>query len=460
MKIPLRSFLNSKEGYALPSILLLVTVLSSIILSILIVQYLQRQSTLLDVAQVKADYAALNGINQMLVKMNSRTAQIRFGEEETQEYFYESQSLSRITFQQWGFYYFIRARGKEGRITSERIALAGSKLPRLFENALIFTNNNHQLVLSGTTHIKGDVITGRSGMTIGTLPDFPTPRSVPVDGKTKKESSSIYSLQRWQQVVDDLNDFVDQKYIPQVSSESIVRLNTNGISRLDSSTIPQNARIIIVGGRAALSGRFIRRSETLFILAQGDVIFQNDASLCGCIAVCSKKSIVVPSSVQIESAILFSQSAIQVEADASISAQLIAPVIDVHNSAHCKYPSVLVSSRPADPKGLKQEIQLENGTQVEGVVVLLSKTMRNERCIINLQSGAKLKGVLISEKEMTLDGSVNGIVLTKDFYFYSSPTTYFGWIRSGKIDRSALPSSFLIPMGFSEKDQLDILDWL
>jgi hypothetical protein len=51
-------------------------------------------------------------------------------------------------------------------------------------------------------------------------------------------------------------------------------------------------------------------------------------------------------------------------------------------------------------------------------------------------------------------------VMTNDFYFYEQPTQYYGWLRSGRIDRSALPAGFLVPPGFSEKVHLEVLDWL
>jgi hypothetical protein len=55
---------------------------------------------------------------------------------------------------------------------------------------------------------------------------------------------------------------------------------------------------------------------------------------------------------------------------------------------------------------------------------------------------------------------VIGTVIADDFYFYESPTKYYGWLRGGSIDHMALPKGFLIPPGFSSDKQLAVIDWI
>jgi hypothetical protein len=60
-----QKIIGSAQGYALPSDLLLVTILSLTGVSIFTVKYLHQQSLLMDVARVKSDDAALSGISRM-----------------------------------------------------------------------------------------------------------------------------------------------------------------------------------------------------------------------------------------------------------------------------------------------------------------------------------------------------------------------------------------------------------
>ncbi len=79
---------------------------------------------------------------------------------------------------------------------------------------------------------------------------------------------------------------------------------------------------------------------------------------------------------------------------------------------------------------------------------------------IVLENGASITGAVYCGEKMTLDGTVVGTVITNDFYFYQSPTRYYGWLRSGTIDRRALPKGYMMPIGLSSDKQLAVIDWL
>jgi hypothetical protein len=462
----MQDILGSKDGFALPSVLFLITILSLVILSILTLKYIHRQSALLDVARVKADYAAMNGINRTLAELNS-TDLPKCGEELKREYDFGTQGSAAIQIQRWGMYTVLVANGRIGRISSERVALVAGHPSKQFDNALVFANNHHQLVLTGTTKIIGDVVTGQNGITLGTLRDLQTPRTIPVEGKIKKENTFSISLQKWRNTVEDLKKHLSNNYTNAPDQEAIVRLSSpEGMDSqssqvlLNNSTLTEQTRYVIVDGNLLIKGKIVRRTLPLSIIVKGNIEFQQDASILGLIAIYSTKSINIPSKVSIESAILFSQTSIDLKENARISAQLFAPSIEVASLAMLSYPAMILSFPSKDPKTIKQEILLANGSYIEGTVAMLAGSSEEDKSVINIQSGSKVVGAVVSEGYLTLDGSVLGTVITKDFYFYEDPTTYLGWIRTGRIERAALSPAFLIPSGFAESDRLDVLDWL
>ena len=91
-------------GYALPSVLFLITILSVVILSILALQYFQRQIIQTASAKVKADYAAQNGITKIFseVKLNSDLPFV--GQTITRSYDLSDGEKANVIIEWWGFY--------------------------------------------------------------------------------------------------------------------------------------------------------------------------------------------------------------------------------------------------------------------------------------------------------------------------------------------------------------------
>jgi hypothetical protein len=108
-----------------------------------------------------------------------------------------------------------------------------------------------------------------------------------------------------------------------------------------------------------------------------------------------------------------------------------------------------------------QSISIGAAASVEGFIALAVPDVghQNQPTLV-IPSSVRVVGCVLSTGRSTLDGTVIGTVLTRDFEFYEAPTQYLGWLRSGRIDRTALPPSFLLPPGLSGTIHLDVLDWL
>ena len=59
-------FMRSEHGYALPSTLLLITILSFVAAAVISLVFAQHQQALREVAQVRAEYAAQSGVARIL----------------------------------------------------------------------------------------------------------------------------------------------------------------------------------------------------------------------------------------------------------------------------------------------------------------------------------------------------------------------------------------------------------
>jgi hypothetical protein len=102
-------------------------------------------------------------------------------------------------------------------------------------------------------------------------------------------------------------------------------------------------------------------------------------------------------------------------------------------NSNFSYPSIFfVDGRKQFNSDCRLEIT--GKSTVEGI--LLMKTDPNNilqqtgqsQYIIHIGSSVHIKGVVYSDHQVTLQGHVDGSVITREFFFYSPPTYYYNWI--------------------------------
>ncbi|MGD0590396.1 MAG: polymer-forming cytoskeletal protein [Bacteroidota bacterium] len=453
-------FYDEVHGYALPSILFLITILSVVILSILALQYFQRQNIQTAAAKVKTDYAAQSGISKIFSELKSKSDLPLIGQVIERSYDLADGEKASVTIEWWGFYLYVRSIGSFRRTNETRFALVGQTPTERFKNSLVFSNKSHQLVLTGSTHIKGDVMVGPAGVSIGTLSNYPTPRIIPIEGKVIRDPEiDIYDFDLTKQY--DYYDALLGGRIPQdVEQTGVQYFQAKSLLHISSGIIKPETKYIFVQGDAIVDSALIRRENPLSIVIDGEVTFGTDVHIDGIVCIASSQSIRIPRTSHIDGSILYSRKEIIVESDAIFTAQIIAPSILIETGAKMLYPSALISYIKKDNNEQQKGINIKNGGEVEGTIIAGTEDKTNNSVFLNIESAAKISGFIISNTPITLDGSVDGCVQTKDFYFYESPTTYLGWLRSARIDREALPKSALMTVGTDSLSQLQVLDWL
>ena len=177
----------------------------------------------------------------------------------------------------------------------------------------------------------------------------------------------------------------------------------------------------------------------------------------GPLSVICEDSIFVGPEASLHHVVLYSRKAICVEGARLSSTQLLAPRISIDSATVATYPSAFVSLAPGGAALQRQSIDLKRGSQLEGFVYLDSPLGDD---LVTVEALARVTGAIYSTARLTLDGTVEGSVVVGDLYFYEAPTMHLGWLRSGKIDRTALPEGFLVPSVFAGTPSFGILEWL
>jgi len=408
----------------------------------------------MQIAREKAHLAATNGIqlciaNKSIYESNN----------------YEDNSRSNTELIPWGFYKLATSNGIYNREVTTYQALIGERPSSNTKIALTYTNPEHQLIFTGNIQINGDVEVGSRGITLGTIPQYPTPRRLPIQGNVirrsfNRDNSSFKDINSQIENYNELIDLVKKKEYS-ITNGTIIKNGSFDLTKLETDT----SDIIFIEQNANLTGKIHCRGKPIQIVINGDVTFLSSeiSSLSGPIIIVATGRITLPPSTSIENIILYSQRSIDVLSDSKINAQLIAPRIIIQSNTLLSYPSAVYSYKATgDTTQVERAIRIESGSLVEGFVGMDG----NERVydkpeLIIINQLATITGTIVSEEALTLEGRVLGSIITKEFYFYQEPTRYYGWVKQGLIDKNALPSSYLTPLGMnSSSTSWEVLEWL
>jgi hypothetical protein len=448
---------GNDAGYALVSVLFLVTILSILSALILKVQLFRHETASKSVDEVKAIYAANNGIESALAfpvlpEYGDSTFTLRFPDS----------SSAILTVFQWGLFEGVLSEGRSNHSTETRSALIAGLLSSTDSSAFMLGNVEHGLIFAGGSEIVGNVVVGPRGVSTGSLRDEITPSRIPVQGKISETavSTSLFGTPLIDGEVSLAKSFLSTRRQTRTAPDYSGRtLDTTGYVLLND--ISDSIREIFGAGDLSLGGTIMKRGPPLDIVVTGHVRFLPGTGLIGPIGIYSNDSISVPPQVKLINCILASPKSIDLQRGASVSAQLFSPVIRCSTNAAANYPSVLVSVSLSDTGGVVQSINLESGSKIAGALILHGGVgITKDKAVVDLEPGSLVTGEVYTDCYLTMDGKVNGLVRTFDLYFYSSPTTYLGWLRNGVIDRELLPRGFLRPLGISAHEEGAVITWM
>jgi hypothetical protein len=430
--------LKYQEGFALPYVLMAVTLLGLLASSVIMLQHVRRMIAVKEIALTKARYAAESIVAE-------------FASDGIRAREYPDGSKAWIDLYPWGLFDLVVARGNMGKAAAKQTAVLASMPDSAFRRAVCFGNLEHDLILAGTVHIKGDLSLRRGGASVGTLADYPTPRFLPVLGKVRLEPKMQFPLPSQEA----LNRTVR-------SLESIlggsIEMSTGILKTSSSTQLLDTARWLGVTGSLVLGNEVRTGSYPLYIAVDGEVVISSGARLSGPVAILASGKITVAQGARLASSLLYSRREILFANREGSSCQLVAPKVQIKTGSQLEYPSTVVALPIAS--GRSCEIRIEGASRVDGFVGVFSSDPQPDRGLLTIEPKASVRGAAYSDGCMTMDGDVTGTVLAMDFQFVHPPTTYNGWLRTGMIDRPHRPGGFLLPVPLGDGKRLAVLEWL
>jgi hypothetical protein len=455
------NFFTGKKGSALVLALVMVTVITIICSIVLMGSLLQVKFIRRKVDRMQALYLSEAGIYNAMWYLSGQEGKGILWRPINETILLLDNNTAEVTIEPWGGFLRVTSHAEYKKGVETIRVLLGEKPPASFQQAVHIGGVEYPLVLTGHTQIVGDITVGLKGVEKGSIKGRGFEGDKLVDGKiTRVENPEMPYFD---------SRFFDEAFMryrtmvnhpPDSQSEITGGLIDNGaLQNFQGSSIFVNGDAVIQN--LGLSDRI---QGPLVIGCSGNMTLQGQNQLNRYTELVSGGKLVLTSQVILNDCILYAEKGIDIQGPCQIRAQLLSPGdITLNSQTVLEYPSVVYCQGHVEENTLQGEVFLYENAEVKGTVILHSNpeqvSYSIDGTLVNMDTGSKLVGAIYSNHYTKLGGMVLGCVVTEEFYLYLSPTTYLNWLLDATINRTRLPQSFLMPLLFSEKPNLDILDW-
>ncbi len=409
------------KAAALQYVLVISVLIGIILFAFISLVYLQQK---LVVKYGFSDQSITNVQNAFrFIKVNT----IEYDKQLSLEFLEDQNSTTTLIKRHWGVFDRVTASSKVKNEYFQRSALVGYQNKNL--KALYVKDNFNSLVVVGNTKIEGDVMLPRQGIKPGNISGVSFYGRELIFGKqlTSGDSLPIINNKKY------LKEFMEQG--PMVS---VKRMGWTPNMKLYQEF----------------------SKESIFIEGGGNIIL-DQVELGGNIIVQSNQKITVRAGASLENIILMAPR-IEIEKQVEGSFQAIASEqIIVGKNCKLSYPSALVVYKLEDEKNKAQEasIEIRQGTQFRGVIVYLSDDNKgNYNSQVRIGKDVLVKGEIYCDKNLTLEGNVQGMVTTNNFILPTPGGTYLNHLLDVEINANKLNEQYAGLLIGGQSNQ--VMKWL
>lgn len=199
--------------------------------------------------------------------------------------------------------------------------------------------------------------------------------------------------------------------------------------------------------------------KNLLVVSKGNIILKDDVHFGEGSVFVSKESICLSDSVTGQLSIFYSPK-IQVKDQVTCDGQFFASdSIIVSDEVVFEYPSILYLIGSNDSGQRRGSIILDDYVRVFGSIIYPNNPydLVTDNGIIFVSTNAEVNGIIYCSNRLDFNGSLNGVLMTYQCYFYESPTHYLNWIRSGNITIPKNDPLYCLPIGFEESPFYQII---
>ena len=326
----------------------------------------------------------------------------------------------QVQLAQWGVFEKAYSKAHFRNKHFIKTAIIGGKFSTDNTPVLYLQETQNALSLVGSTIIKGAVYLPSQGVKTGYIAGNSYYGATLIDGTIEKSKTSLPPLSK--NVLASLDELFKMNPSEQQGMETV---NPAKLTVQSFETI------------------------TKYWVSKNPIVLEN-VSITGNIIIKSNQQIQVKASAHLKDVILVAPTVIIEEATKGVFQVLASKQITVHKNCELNYPSSLVlyqeeldSSQRNTPNSTINQIFIDTGTLIRGVVLYYNKKeVSNFDTAIKIENGVTIKGQVYCNGNIDLQGTVSGILLTKQFLANQAGSIYVNHIYNGRINNDDLPSSY------------------
>lgn len=443
--------INTQNGYALPSVLLISLLVTTMILSLLsIISFTNKANSRL-IERKKLELACFSAVQ---LAMNDSTL------------LYSERSLINVNdvdvsveSKHYGFFrsLTVSAVGINDTIKIKYVVGVKASVVGYFSNAIVFSRPNLRATVAGNTQITGDILGTSDRIVIGNIFGEPPTSKDYHKGVVKIDNNINPQL-----IPDSLYENMITEYddYPHLSSSIENELTANNLNGIDPEIVHFFSEDIKISGTIKSKDK-----KPVILKVDGNVEFESESIITKHLEIIADSSVLIRKNSRIENVIIYSNGPLIIEENSYFRNVQFFSTDSIHlKNSQFDYPS-LICLNVDDTDSAKQEkaIVVENSV-LNGSVLLMTKTagLSNNKNKIYIDKQSKIQGLVYCENNLELAGEVSGTVYTYNFWHYKEPTEYINWLVNAKINHNELDEWYLLPVVFTDIGTYKILkeEWI
>lgn len=438
---------RDESGSALITVLIIAVIVSLFIGAVLSGIVLQSRFIQQDINRTKALYAAESGIYTFLSQYQPNSI--------TSDTTLQMDGAELSVSQFGGFWDISSSVDIQNQHRGIRV-LVGEKSSSIFEHAVAIGDTTSGVLLSGSTTIKGDILIGkRQSIREDNFKGFPFSGSFSGDTKYYEGDTlfPVYDISAF--------EFQEEK------NEKLFKGNSGrsfpaNFNQVDLELIKEKDTLYFNDGLVLESMVQISLPNDLVMIVKGNALIDGEISFGAFTKILVQDTLQLKGAISGSSMLLYSGLRTEIDGEVQFSAQVHTQgEVVLSGNAYLEYPSLIYSSKDVYNGRDEQVIHLKDNTVLDGTIVYPFQTQTFNRTLfmVKVDEQATVRGGIYTGGTTELDGKVLGSVLTRQFFFYSSPTDYFNRLHDLSIDVTQRPENYVLPLGFSDTTKYAILNW-
>jgi hypothetical protein len=444
IKIP-----GDNKGYALTYVLFINLLIFSSVLALMGILFFYNFRSLKVVLKTKLDLACYSAVQILLADTTSASKP---------EITLICDSISvNIQQKQLGLFREIIASANTGKDSSAYECIIGCDLQLPFNNAVTITHPRTSVTIAGMTNINGNMELTSAGVTRGNIFGI-------------RNSNDNYILGKVLVNENLQTKFFNDSLISNIFSDSYLKkesFTTLKTTILDNDFFNKNSlqhNYIIEGDLTLKDSLSIRSYNPYYFRVSGRTTFIKNCFSNLNITIYSDSIAQIENNCRIGNAIVISKTGIYCEGSSLKSTQLFSQDSILISNSYFSYPSVAANYvNTSDSAKLNSHITVVNSI-FNGSIIQVNSIVGqiNNKSKITIDKQSKIQGIIYSDNNVELLGTLLGSIYTYNFYYYKQPSEYINWLIDVNINRGKLDKWFLVPVGFKSKSRYEIINekWL